>query len=189
MLTDSCSHTINSILLLYFLLCLEEYSGLFDSLEVTSFHLVVTFTGRWQVLSNAHCSFALNSGLRRSRGRWESSLALQRTGRKVSVDASLQKCQPQPGVGWGRWSRVSVPATLHLSFQCPLLLLSSLFSSLSLSHLHSHLLSPFNSLPPIILCFSTISRPGCFFKGGPLAISLALAHILPTQEERAFSSF
>lgn len=126
------------------------------------------FTGRCQGMSSACSLFALKRGLRRSRGRGESSLALQRTGRKVSVDASLQKCQPQPGVGWGRWSRVSVPATLHLSFQCPLLLPSSLFSSLSLSHLHSHL-SPFNSLPPIALCFSTISRPGCFFKGGPLA--------------------
>ena len=156
MLTDSCSHTINSILLLYFLLCLEEYSGLFDSLEVTSFHLVVTFTGRWQVLSNAHCSFALNSGLRRSRGRWESSLALQRTGRKVSVDASLQKCQPQPGVGWGRWSRVSVPATLHLYFQCPLLLLSSLFSlSLICTLTFSHL-----SIPSLQLLCALAQFPG-----------------------------
>ena len=35
-------------------------------------------------------------------------------------------------VGWRCWSRVSVAATFHLYFQCPLLLLCSLFS-LSLS--------------------------------------------------------
>ena len=42
------------------------------------------------------------------------------------------------------------------------------------------------SMHSLLSLFSTISRPGCFFKGGPLAISPAPAHILPTQEERAF---
>ena len=60
-------------------------------------------------------------------------------------------------------------------------------SPLFLSHLDSHLLSPFSSLPPIALCFK-VSKPDTF-KGGPLTITPALAHILPTQEERAFSSF
>ena len=48
-------------------------------------------------------------------------------------------------------------------------------SPLFLSHLDSHLLSPFSSLPPIALCFK-VSKPGCFFKGGPLTISPAGSH-------------
>ena len=72
---------------------------------------------------------------------------------------------------------------------CLLNALSSLSSSLSLSHPHSltlsHLLTP--SLPPA-LCSSLTSRPGCFFMGGTLAISPAMAHVLPTQEEKAFST-
>ena len=56
---------------------------------------------------------------------------------------TLQKYQPQPGVVWGHWPRVSVPATLHLYFQCPLLLLSSLFSlSLICTLTFSHLSTP-----------------------------------------------
>lgn len=68
-------------------------------------------------------------------------LALWRTGWKVSVDASLQKCQPQPGVGWE--VLVTCVCTCHLppvlvsspSSCAPYPLSFSLIWTLTFSHL------------------------------------------------------
>ena len=127
------SHTINLILFLYFFLCLKNSSGLFGSLEVISFHLVVMLMGRWQVLSTAHGSLALNRGLRRSTWHVRELLSPPEDRVEGVCGYLIAEMPTTAWVGWRCWSRVSVPATFHLYFQCPLLLLCSLFSSLSLS--------------------------------------------------------
>ena len=111
---------------------LKNSSGLFGSLEVTSFHLVVMLMGRWQVLSTAHGSLALNRGLRRSTWHVRELLSPPEDRVEGVCGYLIAEMPTTAWVGWRCWSRVSVPATFHLYFQCPLLLLCSLFS-LSLS--------------------------------------------------------